>query len=193
MNSLLYLAATEAAHAESQNSDLLSALGIDGKLLLLQAGAFLVLVIILGKFVYPYLLKAIDDRREKIEEGLKNAKKADEELKKVEQKVAEIIRNARAEANDIIAHSQKEATNLVEEAEAKAVKRAEHIVSEAKTQMDNELHAAREALKKDTAELVAKATGQILHQKIDAKKDAQLITSALREAGDAVGGVPHHA
>lgn len=181
MNSLLYLAASEAAH-QSPDGGLLNALGIDGKLLLLQSGAFLVLVFILGKFVYPYLLKAIDDRREKIEEGLKNAKKADEELKKVEQKVAEIIRSARAEANDIIAHSQKEATSLVEEAEQKAVKRAEHIVSEAHIQMDNELNTARDVLKKDTAILVAKATEQILRQKIDAKKDAQLITAALKEA-----------
>ena len=66
MNNLLYLAATEAAQSQSQNSDLLSALGIDGKLLLLQSGAFLVLVFILGKFVYPHLLKAIEDRREKL-------------------------------------------------------------------------------------------------------------------------------
>lgn len=182
MNNLLYLAATEAAQSQSQNSDLLSALGIDGKLLLLQSGAFLVLVFILGKFVYPHLLKAIEDRREKIEDGLKNARKADEELKKVEQKVAEIIRTARSEANDILAHSQKEATALVEEAEAKATARAEHIVSEVRAQMDNELAAARAALKKDTAELVAKATEQIIKEKIDAKKDAQLISAALQEA-----------
>ena len=182
MNSYIYLAASDAAHTESQNSDLLSALGIDGTLLLLQGAAFLILVFILGKFVYPHLIKAIDDRRETIEAGLKNAKKADEDLKHVEQKVAEIIRTARSEASDIVATSQKEATAIVEAAEDKAVKRAEHIVSEARAQMENELNAARTAMKKEAAELVAQATEQIIKEKIDTKKDAQLIQNALKEA-----------
>lgn len=181
MNSYIYLAVTEAASGES-SGDLLGALGIDGKLLLLQTAAFLVMVFILGKFVYPYLIKAIEDRRQTIEDSAKNAKQAEEQLKDVEQKVAQIIRKARTEASDLVTHGQKEATSIVEAAEDKAVKRAEHIVAEAQAQMDNELNAAREALKKDTAELVARATEQIIKQKIDAKKDAQLITAALEEA-----------
>jgi F-type H+-transporting ATPase subunit b len=181
MNSLLYLAATEATHV-SQNSDLFSALGIDGRLLLLQAAAFLVLVFILGKFVYPYLLKALDVRRAQAEETALNAKKAEEALAQVEQKVADILRSARAEAGDMIDRSQKEATSIVEEAEDKATKRAEHIVTEAKAQLDNDIRTARETLKQETTALVAYATEKVVKQKVDAKKDASLIESALKEA-----------
>ncbi len=180
MSSVLYLAATEAA--TGSESGLFTALGIDIKLLVLQGLAFLILVLLLGKFVYPHLIKAIDNRRETIEAGLRDAKKAETELARVEQKVSEIIRTARLEANDIVAHSRKEAAALVEAAEQKAGKRAERIVAEARVQMDHELAAARAALKKDTVELVARATEQIIKEKIDTKKDAGLLAAALKEA-----------
>ncbi len=180
MNSILYLAATEAT--VGSESGLFTALGIDVKLLALQGLAFLILVFILGKFVYPHLIKAIDNRRETIEAGLRDAKKAQQELAQVEQNVSEIIRTARLEANDIVVHSRKEAAALVEAAEQKASKQADHIVAEARVQMDHELTAARLALKKETAELVARATEQIIKERIDVKKDAGLLTAALKEA-----------
>jgi F-type H+-transporting ATPase subunit b len=173
--------AHEVAH-QAGDSSLLSALGIDVRMLLLQGGAFLILVIILGKFAYPPILKAIEEHRRVIEEGRANAKKAEEQLEGVEEKVAEIIRSARGEANEIIAHGQKEATALVEAAEARALKRAEHIVDEAQARMKSELTAAQESMKKEMAELVASATEHIIKEKIDVRKDAALIAASLKEA-----------
>lgn len=181
MNLFMFFATAEEAVTESSGGDLLGALGIDGKLLILQTLAFLVMVWVLAKFVYPYLIKAIENRRETIEDGVKNAKKAEEQLKNVEHKVADIIRSARKEADAMVATGQKEAATIVEAAEEKAIKRAEHIVAEASAQMSNELSAAREALKKETAQLVASATEQVIKQKVDAKSDAQLIAGALKE------------
>jgi F-type H+-transporting ATPase subunit b len=82
----------------------------------------------------------------------------------------------------MIDRSQKEATSIVEEAEDKATKRAEHIVTEAKAQLDNDIRTARETLKQETTALVAYATEKVVKQKVDAKKDASLIESALKEA-----------
>lgn len=183
MDVLLSFAATETAEASSKG--LLEALGLDLRLFILQLIAFLILVFLLGKFVYPHLIKAIDNRRDTIEEGLKNAQKATEDLAAVEQKVADIIKAARAEAADIVALSQKEAAHVVETAEAKAVQRAEYIVSEAQTQISKELRAAEESLKKETAQLVAQATEKIIGAKLDAKKDAALLNEALGKEGSA--------
>jgi F-type H+-transporting ATPase subunit b len=74
----------------------------------------------------------------------------------------------------------KEAAKMVEEAEEKAAKRAEHIVKEASASMEHELNKARTALKQETAQLVAEATGVILKEKVDAKKNAELISKALK-------------
>jgi F-type H+-transporting ATPase subunit b len=169
------------ASTEASNPGLLQALGIDGKLLLEQTIAFLILVAILAKFVYPALIKAIDNRRDQIEAGMKEAKEASEALEKAEAKVADMLHDARKEADDIIARTHKEAGTMVAEAEDKAKTRAEQIVKDARAQLDTEVSKARQALKKDTIELVALATEKIVKEKLDTKKDAGLITEALQE------------
>jgi F-type H+-transporting ATPase subunit b len=169
------------ASAEASNPGLLQALGIDGKLLVEQAIAFLILVAILAKFVYPALIKAIDSRRDQIEAGMKEAKEAAEALTKAEAKVADMLADARKEADDIIARTQKESSAMITEAEEKAKIRAEQIVKDARAQLDTDVAKARQALKKDTIELVALATEKVVKEKLDAKKDAGLITEVLQE------------
>lgn len=171
--------------AEAAQGGLVGALGLDVRLLIVQAIAFLVLVAILGKFVYPVILKAIDERRDKIEAGLRQAKQAETDLKSVEKKVADIIRDARNEAAQIVSRSQQEAASQAEATESRAVKRAQTIVDEARVQMDNDLQAARMALKQEAAALVARATEHIIKEKLDAGKDAKLISEAVEGAGHA--------
>lgn len=160
---------------------LLQALGIDGKLLVEQAIAFLILVVILGKFVYPALVKAIDARREQIEAGMKEAKQAEEALVNAEAKVSDLLADARKEADEIIARSHQEATAMVADAEEKAKTRAEQIVADARTQLEADVRKAREALKSETIKLVALATEHVVNEKLDEKKDANLIKGALSE------------
>jgi F-type H+-transporting ATPase subunit b len=169
------------ASAEASNPGLLQALGIDGKLLLEQTVAFLILVAILAKFVYPALIKAVDNRRDQIEAGMKEAKEAGEALVKAEARVADMLAEARKEADDIIARTQKESGSMIAEAEEKAKVRADQIVADARAQLDTDVTKARQALKKDTIELVALATEKVVKQKLDVKKDASLITEALQE------------
>lgn len=182
---MFYFASTEsgeAAHAAAEASPgLLQALGIDWKLFVAQGIAFLILVAILGKFVYPTLMKSIDDRRAAIEAGVKEAKEAEEALGKAEAKVADMLAEARKEADDILARTQKEAAEVVAEAETKAKTRADQIVADARAQLDLEVSKAREVLRKDTVELVALATERVVGEKLDAAKDADLVKKALAE------------
>jgi F-type H+-transporting ATPase subunit b len=173
---LLTVASASAEHA---NGGLLGALGIDWKLLVEQALAFLILVAVLGKFVYPALIKAVEGRREQIEAGLKEAKESHEALARAETKVDDVLASARKDADAIIARSQQEAGSLIAEAEAKAKSRAEQIVTDARAQLDADVRKAREALKKDAIKLVAMATEEIIHEKLDDKKDQNLIKDAL--------------
>lgn len=183
MEDLLLIASTAAveATAPEHSQSLFSALGIDWKLLIEQALAFLILVFLLGKFVYPALMKAVDDRREQIEAGMKEAKEAEEALGKAEEKVAEMLAEARKEADDMLTRTQQEANTVVADAEEKAKTRADQIVAEAREQLDRDVRKAREALKKDTVELVALATEKIVGEKLDTQKDAKLITQAIQE------------
>jgi F-type H+-transporting ATPase subunit b len=162
---------------------ILGALGIDVRLLVLQTIAFLVLVFALGKWVYPILIKAIDKRQEAMEAGVKASEEAQKIAEKSEKKVAKELKEARKQADEILANTQKEASAMMVDAEEKAARRAESIVKEAKADMDNQLTAAREALKSETRALVASATEKIIGEKIDATKDAKLVDRALEKTG----------
>jgi F-type H+-transporting ATPase subunit b len=170
-------AAAESGHS----AGLLQALGIDGKLLIEQALAFLVLVGILAKFVYPALIKAVDSRREAIEAGLKEAKESQEAAEKAQTEVSGLLEQARKDADDILARAHQEAATMVSDAEDKAKQRAGQIVTDARGQLETDVRKAREALKKDTVELVALATERVISEKLDAHKDAALVSKALAE------------
>lgn len=174
---LTVLATTDNA----SNPNLFQALGLNVQLLVEQGLAFLLLVFILGKFVYPALVKAIDDRRMAIEAGLQEAKDSQEALEKAEAKVAEMLEEARKDADDILARTHQEAASVVADAEAKAKTRAEQIVTDARQQLAVDVTKARELLKKDTVELVGLATERIIGEKLDDRKDADLVKKVLAQ------------
>jgi F-type H+-transporting ATPase subunit b len=175
MNALTYF----AAETQGSKPGLFEALGIDWKLLILQIVAFLVLVWALRKFVYPVLIKSIDERQATIDKSLQDAKATHDALEQAETRVDELLANARKEADGIVSRSQQEAAAMVAEAEERARERSERIVADARVQIDADISAARRALKQETAKLVAQATGALLHEKVDSTKDAQLIERAL--------------
>jgi len=175
-----YFAATEAAG--EQSGGLLGALGIDFRLLILQILAFLVLAWALKKWVFPILLRAIDERQEAMEAGLKASQEAQAQAAESEKKVAAELKSARKQADEMLEATQKEAAALLAEAEEKAARRAEAIVNEARADMTTQLNAARESLKQETLELITRATEEIIGEKVDAKKDAQLVSRAIDHA-----------
>lgn len=168
--------------AADNNGSLFAALGIDLRLLVLQAVAFLILVWALAKWVYPVFVRAIDQRQEAMDAGLKASQEAQKQAEAAERKIAAELHEARKQSDDILAATNKEAAAIIADAEDKAARRAENIVREAKADMQNQLQAARQVLKDETRQLVASATEQIIEEKIDAKKDAKLVETAIRRA-----------
>jgi len=179
IQALQFVAATET-HAQS--SGLFSALGIDWQLLVTQGLAFLILVFLLGKFVYPKIIAAIDAREKAIEDSVAAAGKAEAKAEAAQQEVKKLLAEARQEAGDIVATAKKEAVASIEAAEVKAKKRAEHIATEAQEQLSQEVTKARVALRQETTELVALATEKIIREKLDVARDGKLIQTALKEA-----------
>lgn len=171
-----------AAAETGGSSGLVNALGLNGGSLIINTLAFLILVGLLGKFVYPVLVKAIDQRRETIEASLEQAKEAQAASEDAEKKIDELLAGARKDADEIVARSHAEAAAMVSEAEGKAKQRAEQIVAEARNQLASDVNKARESLKKDTLQLVALATEKVIDEKLDASKDAKLVEGALQNA-----------
>lgn len=181
METVLTQFAAAEAHGAGK-ADLFSSLGIDWKLLVLQTIAFLILLVILRKWVYPPLVAMLEQREKDMRAADKAAKSARENADKAEKMTNELMRKARAEAQEIVASARTEAAAVVEEASQKAAAKSEAIVKAAQDDIAKEVASARQALHNDTLELVAEATGTVLGQKVDARADAKVIAAAVKEA-----------
>jgi F-type H+-transporting ATPase subunit b len=170
---------TFASEVAGPEKSLFGALGIDWRMLLLQLIAFGIMVWVLGKFVYPHLIKAIDAREDAINESVKAAANAELNAEKTQAEIERLFKDARAEASSVIETAHREAAVMVKDAEDKATMRAEQIVKDARVQLDQDVVKARKALREEATELVALATEQIIRQKVDTKTDAALIAAAI--------------
>ena len=184
MTDLLLQFGAEGAHAAetAEAAGGISALGLNLQGFLFQLITFVLVLLLLRKYVYGKLVNTLEDRRKAVIGSIEQAKQAADELRGTEEKIERMFAAARDESADIVTRAHKEATAMVEEAESKAQKKAEHIVTEAKTQLDGEILKARAALQKETKALVAQATEQIIGQKLTGAADEKLIEQALREA-----------
>lgn len=176
MDTLTQFASTEAA-----GGDIFSTLGIDWRLLILQIIAFIILVWILGKFVYPWLMKSVDERQAKIEESVKAAQDAEAKAESAQEDIAAMLKEARKEAKEIVATAKDEALAMVEASEGKAKSRAEKIVADAHDQLQKDVIAARKALHNDTIELVALATEKVVGKTVNDSVDKKIIAAAVKE------------
>lgn len=177
-NLLTQFATTE--HASGGDS-IFTSLGIDGQMLLFQVVAFLILVFILSKWVFPPLLKAVDDRQEAIEAGVKAAEAAEKKAEEAQEELQKLLKEARAEAKDIVATAKDEANAMIADADTKAKSRAEKIVKDAHDQLEKDVIAARKALHNDTIDLVALATEKVVGKAVSENVDKKIITEAVKE------------
>lgn len=183
MSSLFTQFASTAAGEETvEKTDILTSLGIDWTLLVMQLIAFLILVWILGKFVYPVFLRIIDERQAKMDEAVKAAEHAEKKAEEAEGKVVDSLKQARKEAADIVATAKTEATQMIEKAENQAKTRSDRIVAEAQEEIQKDVLAARKTLEKDTINLVKKAAGLAVASVADDKLDTALIKKSIEGA-----------
>lgn len=178
MDRFIFVATAEAEH----EAGLLGALGIDGKLLLIQLLSFLILFAVLRKLVFPALFAAIDKREKALAESVKAAQEAKVAAEKAEAATEKDLASAKKDAAAIIQTAQTEANAIAGEAEAKARKKADHILEQAEARIDSDIAAAKKDLQGEMMQLVALASEKVLRSKIDAKADAALIRKALEEA-----------
>jgi len=168
--------------AEAAGGNMFASLGIDWKMLVFQTVAFLILVWILAKWVFPPLMSAVDSRQKNIEEATKAADQAREKAEKAEANVEDALKDARKEAADIVATAKTEASQIAETADVKAKERADRIVAEAHEDIQKDVLAARRALEKDTLNLVKKAAGLTIAGVADSKIDTAIVKKSVEGA-----------
>lgn len=179
MEILRQFASTETT---TGSSDIFSALGINWMMLIFQIIAFLILVVLLGKFVYPWLIKSVDERQDKINAASKAASEAQAAAADAEARVEELLKKARTEAADIVATAKLESATALAAGEEKAKKRADQIIRDASSEIQKEVLAAKELLHNETLELVALATEKVVGKVVTANLDDEIIKSSIKAA-----------
>lgn len=143
--------------------------------LIAQMIVFLILVWFTMKFVWPPIVKALDERAQKVAEGLSAADKAKSELALANKRVEEQLAAARDDAARRLADAERLAQSMIEEAKARAAAEAAKIIAAAKAEAEQEAVKAREALREDVATLAVKGAEQILKREINAAVHAELL------------------
>lgn len=160
----------------------IGALGIDGKALIIQLITFLLAFLVLKKWAFGPIIKAMDQRRETIESGVKLGEELRLAKEKLEHDIEKQLHVARTKADGIITEAESAARDTVRGAEEKAAEKAAVIINEGKARGEQEVTRARKALEAELVGLVSDATETIIGEKVDAKKDASLIDGALKGA-----------
>jgi F-type H+-transporting ATPase subunit b len=143
--------------------------------LFLQAIVFAILVWFTMKFVWPPITKVLDERAQKIADGLAAADKAKSELSVANKRVEEELSKSRNETAVRLADAERRAQAIVEEAKSKATEEGSKIIAAAKVEADQQTVKARETLREQVAALAIKGAEQILRKEVNAGVHADLL------------------
>lgn len=149
--------------------------------LFLQAIVFAILVWFTMKFVWPPITKALDERAQKIADGLAAADRAKAELSSANKRVEAELASSRNETAARLADAERRAQAIIDEAKARAIEEGNRIISAAKAEAEQQSVKAREALREHVAVLAVKGAEQILRKEVSPAVHADLLSRLQAE------------
>ena len=146
-----------------------------------QMIAFVCFVVFCMKYVWPPIVAAMQERAEKIADGLAAADRASHDLELAQEKAVERLREAKEEAAGIIDAANKRGNQLVEEAKQAAVVEADRVKAAARAEIEQETNRAREQLRGEIATLTLAGAEKVLGAAIDRQAHAALVDKLAAE------------
>ena len=143
--------------------------------LIAQFVVFFILALFTMKFVWPPLMKALDERAQKIADGLAAADRGKAEMAAAEKRVQIELATAREEVQKRINDAEKQAQRLADEIKLSAQTEAARIIEQAKVEAEQQVIRARESLRAEVAVLAVKGAEQILKREVNATAHADLL------------------
>ena len=132
-----------------------------------EAISFALFVWFCVKFIWPYVIKALEEREKRIADGLEAAEKGHHELELAEKRATEILRDGKAQSQGYITSAQKRADELIEEAKQNAQNEANRILAAGRAQIEQERQQVKQELRGQVARLALAGAEQILMREVD--------------------------
>ena len=149
--------------------------------LLAQVTVFIILALFTMKFVWPPIVKALDERAAKISEGLAAAERGRQSLDLAAKHSAETMREGKEKVAELIAQAERRAEQIIEAAKAQARVEAEKVVASAHVEIEQDSARIREVLRERVAELAVAGAEKILRREVDAKAHADILATIKQD------------
>lgn len=149
--------------------------------LLAQIIVFGILVWVTMKYIWPPLANAMDERSQRIADGLSAAERARAELKDADARVADEIKKARAQAAEIVDKAHAQANQIIDKAKADALLEAARVKASAQTEVEGMIGKAKEQLRGQVATLAVQGASKILQREINPDAHKALLDQLVTE------------
>ncbi len=134
-----------------------------------QTVAFILFVWFCLKFIWPHIIKAMDDRKTQIADGLAAGERGRHEQELAEQRAVAVIREAKDQAKEILAQAHKRGDEIVDDAKGDGRAEGERMLRAAEAEMEQQMNQAREQLRADVVKLALQGAQQVLGRDVDEK------------------------
>lgn len=159
-------------------------LGLDFQNLLWQLIAFGLLVFLLYKLLYRPVLRMLDERSERIRQGMEDSAKAREMAEKAQEEFEKRVLEARKEGQEIVAQATKMSEQLRQEILEQARAEAEQLIQKERERMTQEREQAMADLQDQVADLSILVAQKLIGASLDEDAQRKLVSDALAEMGD---------
>ena len=146
-----------------------------------QTVAMIVFVWFCMHFIWPPVMKAIEQRRKEIADGIAAGEKGQKELADAQKGSEAILADARQKATQVADMAHKRSNDMVAEAKDHAAAEGERIVAAARTELATSQTKARDALRREVAALAVAGATRVLGREVDAKAHAALLDDLAAE------------
>jgi F-type H+-transporting ATPase subunit b len=146
-----------------------------------QMLAFVAFVVFCMKYVWPPIMAAMQEREQKIADGLAAAERAEHDLALAREKSMERLREAKEEAAGIVDSANRRARQIVEEAKEAAEVEASRVKAAAQAEIEQETNRAREQLRSQVAVLSLVGAEKVLGAAVDQSAHADLVEKLAAE------------
>ena len=149
--------------------------------LVIQGLAFFAVAWVVMKFGWPHIMASIEERQQKIAEGLAAADRSQKDLAQAQDRANESLKEARAKANEIIEQAHQRANQMIDQAKNDAIAEATRQKALAQAEIDAASNRAREELRKQVSLLAVTGAEKLLRREIDANAHKALLDELAAE------------
>ena len=146
-----------------------------------QMITFVIFVWFIKAYLWEPLTQAMEDRTNKISEGLASAELGEKRIEEANIEYKKIVDDAKQKASDVISMAQQQSGLMIEDAKATSKKEADKIISLSNQQLAQDVNIAKEQLKNDISRIAIECAEKIIKAEINEEKHKAIFDDALKE------------